>query len=65
MKATIGGLFAISGILMFDWLVWSHLIDSGWNFGAIIGYGLLALLSIPGTLIGGFFALALIAIDME
>jgi hypothetical protein len=58
------GVFILLAIALADYEVWSHLIGTGLsNVGALVGYGLLALLSIPITALAIFFGLFLLVSD--
>ena len=58
------GLGFILGVLAFDWFAWSNLIVAGIDkIGFLVGFGLLAIISIPITIVGFVLALDLIVAD--
>ncbi len=56
------GVLALVGV--FDYWVWSNLIHSGLGqIGALVGFGILALISIPVTIFGVLIGLLIMVAD--
>ena len=52
------------GVGYFDWWVWSNLLASGLDkIGSLVGFGILALVSFPVTIIGAILGLLALASD--
>lgn len=62
--ATLLGSLILGAVIFYDYWVWSSLLAAGLeNLGSLIGLVILALLSIPATIIGLFFSLTLLLGD--
>jgi hypothetical protein len=59
--ASLLGLGVLAGVVGYDWWVWSNLLALGLDhIGSLIGFGLLALISLPVTVGGGVLGIYLL-----
>ncbi len=51
----LSGLAILLGVAEFDWFTWSHLLFGNPALGGVVGFSLLAIISIPVTILGIVF----------